>query len=306
MRIAMMGSGGIGGLVGARLAELGEDVHFIARGEHLAAMQSKGLRLLSPFGDVHLARTSAVEDPAEIGPVDLVFLAVKLWDVEAAGRRLHPLLGPKTRVVTLQNGIDGPALLRRHVPPDQVVRGITYASAAILEPGVILSPGGPRRIVIDRAGGDPVIAAIESAARRAIGMDLELSDDIDTTIWTKFIRFAAFAAATTVTRSRIGTILRDVHAEALLRQLVDEGVSVSAAAGATMPAGFTDETMAFFGTLAAETRASMADDLEHGKRLEVDFVSGHIHRLGLAHDIATPAHTAAYRALMLHAGGARH
>ena len=134
MRIAMMGSGGIGGVVGARLAEAGEDVAFIARGAHLEAMQRDGLKVTSPLGDVHLERVTAVEEPAEIGPVDLVIFAVKMWDTETAAARLAPLIAPHTRVVTFQNGIDSVEALRRYVPGDHVVGGVIYIGAAITAP----------------------------------------------------------------------------------------------------------------------------------------------------------------------------
>ena len=134
MRIAMMGAGGIGGLVGARLAEAGEDVAFIARGAHLEAIRRDGLKVTSPLGDVHLAKVTAVEEPGEIGPVDLVIFAVKMWDTETAAARLAPLIAPHTRVVTLQNGIDSVEALRRYVPGEQVVGGVTYVAAAISAP----------------------------------------------------------------------------------------------------------------------------------------------------------------------------
>lgn len=303
MRIAMMGSGGIGGYVGARLSQAGEDIHFIARGAHLAAMQRNGLRVLSPFGDVHLERVNATENPAEVGPVDLVIFAVKLWDTDDAARRLVPLLTPETRVLTLQNGVDSRDGLRRYIPPAQIVTGVTYISAHIGEPGLIRSPGGPRSVLADRTGDSPVITALVEVGSRAIGLDIETTDDIDSTLWTKLIRLAAFSAATTVMRLRIGTILEHPEARSLLRQLVDEGVSVATAQGHRIDPNFADLTMAFYGTLSPLARSSMAEDIEHGRRLEVEYISGRIHKLGRQLGIATPAHTMAYQALAPHADG---
>jgi 2-dehydropantoate 2-reductase len=294
MRVAMMGSGGIGGYVGARLAEVGEDVHFVARGNHLKAMREGGLRVESPFGNVHLN---------EIGPVDLVIFAVKLWDTEGAAARLRPLVGPDTRVLTLQNGVDSRTLLRQNVPNEQIVDGVTYVSAVIAAPGVIRSPGGPRQIVADARGRDPVIAALVEAGSRANGLDIEATDDIGSAIWAKFIRVAAFSAATSVTRSPAGTVLGHPESRSLLRALVQEGVQVAAAEGHATTADFTDRTMAFYETLAPQTRSSMSEDLEQGRRLEVEFISGRMHNLGLAHNIPTPAHTMAFRALAVHAAG---
>jgi 2-dehydropantoate 2-reductase len=303
MRIAMMGSGGIGGLVGARLAEAGEDVAFIARGAHLDAMRRDGLKVTSPFGNVHLAKVTAAEEPGEIGPVDLVIFAVKMWDTETAAARLPPLIAPHTRVVTLQNGIDSVDALRRHVPGDQVVGGVTYLAAAIAEPGVISSPGGSRLTVVHRSGGAPIVAALAAAGEKTIGIDIKLTDDIDAIIWEKFLRFAAFSAATTLMRSRAGPVRSNPESRAFLRALVEDGVRVAEAAGHSIAPDFADKAMAFIDAFPPTQRSSMADDIEHGRRLEVPFVSGRIHALGEKYGVPTPAHTAAWRALALYANG---
>jgi 2-dehydropantoate 2-reductase len=141
MRIAMMGSGGIGGYLGARLAQGGEDVVFIARGAHLEAMRRSGLRLKSQLGDIALGRVRATETPGEIGAVDLVIFAVKLYDTESAAAAMVPLVGPATRVVTLQNGIDSVDTLARFVPRSQIVGGATYMSARLEGPGLIVHAG---------------------------------------------------------------------------------------------------------------------------------------------------------------------
>jgi 2-dehydropantoate 2-reductase len=303
MRIAIMGSGSIGGYVGARLAERGEDVGFIARGAHLAAMRERGLRVASPYGDVHLPQVFATDAPAEVGVVDLVIFAVKTWDTDEAARQIGPLIGPHTRVLTLQNGIDSVAAVERHVPAGQVVGGIIYVPAVVSAPGVITSPGGPRRMVADGHADDAIIAALGATGSKCVGLDVELSDQFATEMWTKFIRNAAFSAATCITRSRIGAVLAHPESRALVRQLVEEGMAVSAALQYPMPADFAGITMDFFAGLPPTTRASMAEDLEHGRRLEVAHISGRMHQLGLEHGVPTPAHSGAYRALVLHAGG---
>jgi 2-dehydropantoate 2-reductase len=302
MRIAMMGSGGIGGLVGARLAEAGEDVAFIARGAHLEAMQRVGLKVTSPLGDVHLAKVTAAEDPAEIGPVDLVIFAVKMFDTETAAARLAPLVGPDTRIVTLQNGIDSVEALRRHVPGSKIVGGAIYTPAAIAAPGIISSPGGGRT-VIDRLGGDPIVAALAAIGERSPGLDIELTDDIDSIIWEKYLRFAAFSAATTLMRSRVGRIRANPESRAFLRALVEDGVRVARAVGRPIEPDFADKAMALYDTFPPTQRSSMSDDIEKGRRLEVAFVSGRIHALGQQYGVPTPAHTAAWRALAIHADG---
>lgn len=148
MKIAMMGSGGIGGYIGARLAEAGEDVTFIARGNHLAAMREKGLNVESPLGEIILPHVNATDTPSEVGFVDVVVFAVKLYDSEAAAAALVPLVGSATRVITLQNGIDSVATIAKYVPRPQIVPGATYLSASIKRPGVILHAHGNSKTIL--------------------------------------------------------------------------------------------------------------------------------------------------------------
>jgi 2-dehydropantoate 2-reductase len=159
MKIAVMGAGGVGGYVGARLQAAGQDVAYVARGAHLAALRQDGLHLESAEGAVHLPHVVASDDPSNIGAVDVVLFAVKLWDADTAARALTPMLAPHTRVITLQNGIDSVEMVSRHVPRAQVIGGSIYVSAVIARPGVISSVGTFHRIVVDAAGGDRIIAA---------------------------------------------------------------------------------------------------------------------------------------------------
>lgn len=303
MRIAVMGAGGLGAYIGARLAAAGEDVAFVARGAHLTAMRSNGLRIKSPYGDVHHATVLATDDPAAIGPVDLVLFTVELWDTDAAAAALAPLVGPDTRVVTLQNGIDSVSIIRKHVPAHQVVGGATYIPAVVSEPGVVSNPGGSKRIIVDRAGGHAAIAGLAASSARAVGLETELTDTIDRVLWRKFLGMSSFAAATTLMRSTAGPIRSNPESRALLKQLLDDGAAVAAATGNDVGAGFTDEMLTFYDTFPAEQRSSMSEDIEKGRPLELPWLSGRIHALGLEYGVPTPAHTAAYRGLILHANG---
>ena len=141
MRIAVIGAGGVGGGYGAALAKAGADVTFVARGAHLAAMKSAGLKVLSPRGDTHLVPTQATDNPAGIGKVDFVLFCVKLWDVESAGQAIKPLLGPDTAVITLQNGIDAHERLTPILGERAVMPGVAHISASITAPGVITQVG---------------------------------------------------------------------------------------------------------------------------------------------------------------------
>ena len=188
-----MGSGGIGGYLGARLAQAGEDVIFIARGSHLEAMQQKGLRVESPLGEIVLRHVNATETPADVGFVDMVVFAVKAYDTESAAAAIVPLVGPATRVVTLQNGVDSVDAVARIVPRSQVLGGTTYLAALIERPGVIVHLGSVTRVIV---GGrdDAMIEAWRSACVRTGGIDLETVEDIDQMLWTKFVTVSAFSA----------------------------------------------------------------------------------------------------------------
>ena len=304
MRIAIMGSGGVGAYVGARLQAAGEDVTFIARGAHLKAMQQDGLRIEAPADALHLPKVKATEDPASVGPVDLIVFAVKLWDTEAAARQMRPMVGAQTRVVTLQNGIDSVALISRVLEGvGQVRGGVIYLSAVIDRPGVIRTPGGFRRIVVDAAKGDEVIAQFVAACNRCTALEAAASDDIDTVIWEKFAALASFAGATALLRATMGEIMSHPETRIFKKQLMEEVVAVSRAVGKPLRAELPDEIMAKIAGMPPSFRASMAEDLERGKPLELQWLSGRVHGLGQQHGVSTPAHSAVYRALVLYENG---
>jgi 2-dehydropantoate 2-reductase len=247
---------------------------------------------------------AATDDPAAVGPVDLVIFAVKLFDTDSAAAAIAPLVGPGTRVLTLQNGIDSAALLRQQLGPSaQVLEGVIYLSAVIDRPGVIRSPGGFHVIVADGAGGDPVMANLAAAAAGLPGLTVKLSDNARQTVWEKFVTLASLSGATTLLRARMGAILAHPETRALQRQLIDETLAVAGAEGVALRAGLGDEVMAKLALMPPTFRASMAEDLERGNRLELRWLSGRVHALGLAHGIATPGHTAVFRGLVLHEQG---
>ena len=301
MRIAMMGSGGIGGYIGARLAQAGEDVTFIARGSHLAAMQEQGLYVESPLGEIKLPHVSATDKPADVGFVDVVIFAVKLYDSETAAAAIVPLVGPATRVVTLQNGIDSAATLAIYVPRPQIVPGATYISASVGRPGVIVHAGNTQVILGGR--NDTMIEAFGSACSRAGGIDIQIVEDIEHVLWVKFITISAFSGATSLMRCGIGRIFADPESRNFLEQLRNEGMAVAAAAGHAMAEGYEKQVISLWKSLPGETQSSMAIDLGKGKPIEIAWLSGRIHALGNELGVMTPAHTAVYRALHLHAAG---
>ena len=303
MRIAIMGSGGVGAYVGSRLQAAGEDVHFIARGPHLAAMQTEGLRIESPVAPLHLPSVQATDDPAQVGHVDLIVFAVKLWDTASAARQMAPMVGRHTRILTLQNGIDSSAMITEQLPDAQVRGGVIYVSAVIDRPGVIRSPGGLHVIVADAAQGDPVMAAFFAACDRATGLDAKPTDSIDVVLWEKFIALTALSGSTSLLRASMGRILGNPETREFQRQLVDESVALGRAAGKVTRPELADEIMTKLAAMPAAFRSSMSEDLERGKPLELQWLSGRVHHLGLQHGVATPGHTVVYRALLLHANG---
>jgi 2-dehydropantoate 2-reductase len=306
MRLVIMGSGGVGAYVGARLQAAGEDVAFIARGAHLKALQTEGLRLEHPQHPLHLPQVQASADAAELarsGPADLVVFAVKLGDTEAAARALGPVLGPQTRILTLQNGIDSVELIQAHVGTTAVRGGVIYVSAVIDRPGVIRSPGGLHVIVADAAGGDPVMAVFFAACGRTTALQAKPTDDIRLALWEKFIALSSLSATTSLLRAPMGAILGHPETRALQRQLVEEAVAVAEAAGVHQRAGLVDEVMAKLASMPAGFRSSMSEDLARGKPLELQWLSGRVHALGQQLGVPTPAHSTAWRALVLYSDG---
>lgn len=301
MRIAIMGAGGLGSYIGAQLAAAGADVGFIARGPHLAAMQADGLSLESPNGNLHLHPVRASSDPAEIGPADIVVFAVKLWDTEAAAAALAPLLCPDTLVVTVQNGIDSTTMLSRHLPAEQVVAGGAYVSVHMLRPGVI-GMTGTCRIIMDAKRGDPRLAALASLGS-APALDWQLADNADSVLWQKFVTLAAFSGATALTRMPLGAVRNNPETRAILDGLTDENLAVARAAGHPLSEEQEAAARHVLNTHPDNAMASMAVDLMHGRRLELPWLSGRVHQLGLEFGVPTPTSTLVYRALVLHANG---
>ena len=303
MRIAVLGAGGIGGYVGGRLAEAGLDVGFLARGRHLDAIRQNGLRIRSPHGDVQLADAFATDDPGEIGPVDLVLFTVKLSDADAAARSLGPLIGTNTRIVTLQNGIDSKSIIGRHVEAERIAAGIIYLAAYITAPGEISNPGGVHKLVIDDLGGDKVMTDFFDACARSIAIDATPTDEPEKTVWGKFIALVAFSGVTAISRLPIGAVYESPETLAFMRQLLVENVAVARASRLDFDASHVDTTIDLFAKQPYGQKSSMLVDLEAGKPLELEWLSGRVHSLGRELGIETPANSAVWAALSPYRNG---
>jgi 2-dehydropantoate 2-reductase len=304
MRMAVMAAGAVGGYFGARLAAAGHEVHFIARGAHLDAMRRDGLRIESALGDLHLQDAKATDDPARVGPVDIVLFAVKLWDTEAAAQAARPLLGPDTRVITLQNGIDSVARLQPILGVPAVVGGIAQIATVIEAPGTIRHTSPFALMKVGRPDGRPdAPLAAFAAAAQAAGIEVVLSDDIERDLWQKFTFLVALSGATAATRQPLGPILADADMRALFEDLMREVVALAAAKGIALPADLIAERMAFSAAAPFGFKASQLHDLERGNRIELDWLAGKVVALGRELGVPTPANAAVYAVLKPHRMG---
>jgi 2-dehydropantoate 2-reductase len=303
MRIAFVGAGGVGGYFGARLQAAGTNVSFVARGAHLDAMRTRGLRLMSPKGDLHLPQLHATDDPSQIGPVNVVFLTVKMYDLEAATASITPLLGPETVVITLQNGVEAVDIVASRVGRDRVAGGVAYIASVIAEPGVIKHTSLDSLIFGELDGRRSArLAALEAACLKA-GFGARVSDRIDVDLWSKFSRLSVFSGMTAVTRSTIGVLRDDPELRTMLVAACEETISVGRARGVPLPPTLMDEILEMVRTLPHDAKASMLEDLERGRRLELPWLSGGVVRLGAAAGVATPIHRFIATVLRPHVNG---
>lgn len=303
MRIAIVGSGAVGGYFGGRLAYAGADVTFIARGEQLAAFRRHGLRIQSPLGDVHTPDVSATDDPAAVGPVDVVLFSVKLYDTEAALQLLPPLIGPQTQVVSLQNGVDAVDILTRAVGRTHVAGGTTYVVAVVREPGVIQHTAMDRLIVGPVQGPpSPSLQEFHALGKRA-GFDAVLSDRIIVDIWAKFVRLTVFSAITAVTRCPIGPIRSDPDLRNLMETAWRESILVARGKQVPLPASTFSDIQAATAALPPGARSSMLEDLERGRRLELPWLSGAVVRIAEEVGVDVPMHRLFVALLRPHVNG---
>lgn len=303
MKVAMIGAGGVGGYFGARLAAAGTDVSFVARGAHLAALKSSGLRLESPKGNVHISPVQATDDAREIGPVDVVFLTVKMYDLEQAAQSLAPLLGPDTVVITLQNGVDAVEIVAAHVDRRHVAGGVAYVAAVIAEPGLIRHTALEGLIFGELDGRRSERLLALEAACRAANVEARVSEDILADLWSKFARLSVFSGMTSVTRSPIGVLRSDPDLMRMLTDACEETLRVGRAKGVALPPQVMDEILQMFLGVPPQAKASMLEDLERHKRLELPWLSGAVVRLGKQVGVPTPIHAFIATVLKPHVGG---
>ena len=298
MRIAIMGSGGVGGYYGGLLAKAGQEVTFIARGAHLQAIRDKGLHVKSVHGDFTVSPVKATDRPGEIGAVDLVLVATKTYHTEEAARAIKPLIGDNTVVISLQNGIDAAERIGSAVGMERMLGGATWLSAAIEAPGRIGQYSQFRRIALGELDGriTPRAQAVASAFATTPAV-VELVPNIRQMLWTKFVFISAISALGGLTRVSMGEYRHVPEAREVLAQAMAEVAAVAQACGVALDADIVAKTLSFIDAAAPDMRPSMQRDLEAGRMSELESLIGVVVRLGRERGVPTPVMRLAYALL---------
>jgi 2-dehydropantoate 2-reductase len=303
VRVLVMGAGAVGGYYGAALAGRGHAVTFVARGEHLRAMQERGLTIRSGGRSMTLHPVHAVADPAEAGgDFELALFTVKGYDTEPAALALRPAVGPRTAVLTLQNGVESGERLGAVLGADRVLVGTTVIAATIAEPGTIEQANPLRRIELGEPSGH-VTPRVESvaAALRDAGVDVRVTTDVRRAVWEKFIRLAPGATLTSACQASIGEARGIPEGAALYRALITETAAVGRAAGANLPPDAVESAMSQIRALPADMRTSMQLDYERRRRVELEDLTGSVVRLGRRLGVPTPTYDVLYGVLKVRA-----
>ncbi|MGA2259992.1 MAG: 2-dehydropantoate 2-reductase [Acidobacteriota bacterium] len=300
MRFAVMAAGGLGGYFGALLAKNGHDVAFVARGAPLRAMRENGLMIRSVHGDFAIQPALVTDDPATVGQVDWILFAVKTYDTDAAARAIRPMVGSDTAAVTFQNGVEAHEQIGAIIGPEHVLIAPTQIVSNVVAPGVIEQRSPFRRMTIGEAhsGLTPRVERL-AAAFKDLGIDAGAAADILKPIWHKFIFIASIAGLTSLARTAPYGLLQLPEARATLRAAMEEVHDVGRALGAEMDADIVERQYQFCLKLGPGQKASMQLDLEQGKRLEIDAMSGAVVRLGSRVGVATPVHRTIYAGLKM-------
>jgi 2-dehydropantoate 2-reductase len=304
MRIAVIGAGGVGGYFGAKLAQACNDVAFVARGRHLEAMRTNGLRVESAGGDVVLPHVVATDDPASLAPVDVVMFCVKLWDVARTADQIAPLVARGGVVIPFQNGIDSHDILLRAVGPAHVLGGVAYIAASIRVPGVIEHVGSMARLRVgafDSAMADRARAFVDAC--REAGVEAEVAPDIRRALWEKFVLLSALSGLTCLARQPLGVIRSDPDLRATFEAAVRETIAVAATKGVAFADDFAGQQLRALDGLPSEMRSSMLGDLIAGHRLEAPWLCGRVAQLAAQAGIAAPINATIYAGLKPYVGG---
>ena len=293
-----MGAGGVGAYFGLRLAQGGAEVHLIARGRHLAALQERGLSVRSPAGEMH-ARLPATDDPSEIGPCDYVLFCVKSFDTRDAAKGLPPLMGDQTTIVSLQNGVDNEdAIAQQLGKPQQVMAGVAYVGASVIEPGMVEDVGSPIRLVFGEWNGTRAERGVGLLdACNAARLDAEYSLDIGRELWSKMAFMCAIGGITAASRLPIGELRTVPSTRKMFQAILAEVAQVGRAEGVDLPMDLVDKYMALADRTSPGNFSSLYKDLVAGNRLELEALHGAIVSRAERHGLSVPACESIYALL---------
>ncbi len=290
MRVAIYGSGGVGGYFGGRLAQLGKEVIFIARNENLATLRSRGLKVGSIAGDFIIDKVEANGNPAEVGVVDYILCCVKTWQVPGAAKAMRPMVGPETLVIPLQNGIEAPDQLMTVLDPANVLGGLCAIVAFLEAPGHVKHTGGNPLIRFGHLDNRPDarVNELAEAFNHCTGVKASIPDDIHVAMWQKFMLIAPWSGLGSVSRAPIGVLLGQPETRALFTEAIEEIYRVGRAHGVDLPEDSIDKTLKTLDSITPNSTTSMQRDLIRGRPSELDAQCGAVVRLGQEAGVDTP------------------
>jgi len=300
MRITIFGTGGVGGYFGGRLAQAGEDVVFIARGEHLQALRAHGLRVDSIKGDFVVQPVQATDDPTQVGLVDVILVGVKAWQVPEAAEAMRPMVGPQTFVVPLQNGVEAPSELAAALGQEHVLGGLCGLITFIVEPGHIRHAGADPFIRFAELDNRPSerVERLRQAFDRAVGLTVEIPADIQIAMWQKFMFVTAWSGVGAVTRTPIGVFRSQPGTRQMLEQTMWEIYDVAQARNIALPKDIIGKMMEFLDSVPPEGTASMQRDIMNGRPSELEVQNGAVLCLGQEVGVETPVNAFIYHSLL--------
>ena len=296
MHIAIMAAGALGGILGARLGAGGEQVSVIARGPHLEVIRKHGLKIESALGDVVLTPHIATDDPAEIGPVDVIIFTVKLWDTQSAAVACKPMLGEETIIVPFQNGVESAAILGNILGADRIMSGVAYISAAMTGPGEIRQNGEFANYLMGAPSGvaaPPMLDRFIEACKNA-NVNAMKVENIEAQLWKKLVFFAPFSGLMASARTDLGTIRDDEDLSRILAAAMEEAAAVAKARGIELEENVVQTHLENLKNMPAGMRATMAFDLDAGRKIEAYWLGGGVSRLGREAGVATPVNDTLY------------
>ncbi len=305
MKIAVIGSGGVGGFYGLKLAKAGHDVTFVARGAHLKAMQESGLHIENESGiSESLPSVTVTEDLLSLSQPDLILIAVKMWDLEETALQLKKIAGPHTAVLSLQNGVIKDIILKRIFPEESVMGGVAYVATSIGRPGVIKQVGSMQRIKVGEYNRLPSDRSKELVnAFASMGVDATLADDIERVLWEKYVFLVGISAMTCLTHLTLGPVRENHDSRALLQTIIGEAVAVGRAREVDLPLDYASQCMQLVDNVSFAMTTSMYHDLAKGNRLELPWLSGGVVTLAREAGVAVPANTFATQVLAPYVNG---